>query len=191
MGQSTNDVFPTATRLAMLAMLPDARRRGARARRDARAPSADEFAGVLKTGRTHLQDAVPITLGQEFGGYAANIASRSRRSRTHRDAAARAEPRRDGGRHRAQCRRRLHRRARSRIWRHDTGLPLRPASDRFRVTQSMGDVLAYSGALRRLAVESRQGRLGPAAPQHGAARGHRRDPAARRCSRGRRSCLAR
>src|SRR5512142_2606540 len=61
MGQSTNDVFPTATRLALL--------RGAgplvasaRALDESLARKADAFAGVLKTGRTHLQDAVPITL---------------------------------------------------------------------------------------------------------------------------------
>ena len=74
MGQSTNDVFPTATRLALLL----GRRRRSSTRR-ARWPTAsrarrDEFADVLKTGRTHLQDAVPITLGQEFSGYAACIA---------------------------------------------------------------------------------------------------------------------
>ena len=58
-----------------------------------------------------------------------------------------------------------------------TGLPLRAAANRFRVTQSMGDVLAYSGALRRLSVETCQDRVGPAPPQHGAACRHRRDPA--------------
>src|SRR5687767_1301782 len=72
MGQSTNDVFPTATRLAILAMLPDLA-----AAADALAAGleakADAFASVLKTGRTHLMDAVPITLGQEFGGFAANV----------------------------------------------------------------------------------------------------------------------
>jgi len=72
MGQSTNDVFPTATRLSILLVLADllssARELAASLDRKAR-----EFARILKTGRTHLQDAVPITLGQEFGGYAANI----------------------------------------------------------------------------------------------------------------------
>ena len=71
MGQSTNDVFPDrdAPRAA-------ARRRAARERRAGRsADSLDAQGGrrsrdVLKTGRTHLQDAVPITLGQEFSGYA-------------------------------------------------------------------------------------------------------------------------
>ena len=69
MGQSTNDVFPTATRLALLlgaAPLVAT----AHALADSLGQKADEFADVLKTGRTHLQDAVPITLGQEFSGYA-------------------------------------------------------------------------------------------------------------------------
>ena len=72
MGQSTNDVFPTATRLALLiGMRPlvDAARGLASALQE----KADAFAHVLKVGRTHLQDAVPMTLGQEFGGYAACI----------------------------------------------------------------------------------------------------------------------
>src|SRR5213593_2414731 len=68
MGQSTNDVFPTATRLAPLigaAPLVDA----GRALGKSLNRKADEFATVIKTGRTHLQDAVPMTLGQEFSGY--------------------------------------------------------------------------------------------------------------------------
>src|SRR5580765_1325338 len=72
MGQSTNDVFPAATRLALLlghGRLIDA----ARDLVDALQRKADEFSNVLKTGRTHLQDAVPLTLGQEFGGYAACV----------------------------------------------------------------------------------------------------------------------
>src|SRR5207247_21510 len=72
MGQSTNDVFPTATRLALLlgaSPLVDAGRTLAASLNR----KANEFAAVIKTGRTHLQDAVPITLGQEFSGYAACI----------------------------------------------------------------------------------------------------------------------
>src|SRR6185503_5162891 len=72
MGQSTNDVFPAATRVALLlghAGLVDA----ALALAASLHRKADEFAAVLKVGRTHLQDAVPMTLGQEFGGYAACI----------------------------------------------------------------------------------------------------------------------
>jgi aspartate ammonia-lyase len=73
MGQSTNDVFPTATRLALLlghAALVES----ARALSASFAKKADAFEPILKVGRTHLQDAVPMTLGQEFSGYAACLA---------------------------------------------------------------------------------------------------------------------
>src|SRR6266550_2010561 len=65
MGQSTNDVFPAATRLALL-LGAGPLVAAARSLAESLARKADEFAAVIKTGRTHLQDAVPITLGQEF-----------------------------------------------------------------------------------------------------------------------------
>src|SRR5574343_2105574 len=69
MGQSTNDVYPTALRLATFWGVQ--RLLAAMARlRDAFDDKADEFADVLKMGRTQLQDAVPMTLGQEFRTYA-------------------------------------------------------------------------------------------------------------------------
>jgi fumarate hydratase, class II len=73
MGQSSNDVFPSAVHLAALAesqdkLLPALERLSA-----SLAAKADEFADVVKAGRTHLMDAVPVTLGQEFGGYATQI----------------------------------------------------------------------------------------------------------------------
>ncbi len=72
MAQSTNDVFPTAMRLAALEM---AELVGAELRNlaDTLAGKGVEFDGILKSGRTHLQDAVPIRLGQEFAAYAAAI----------------------------------------------------------------------------------------------------------------------
>jgi aspartate ammonia-lyase len=151
MGQSTNDVFPTATRLALLlgaAPLVAA----AHALVESLARKADEFADVLKTGRTHLQDAVPITLGQEFSGYAECV------RRGAEDVAAASEQLREmnigatavgTGLNAGDEYRRLTIENLSRY----TGLRLRPAQNLFRVTQSMGDVLAYSGAMRRLAVE--------------------------------------
>src|SRR4026207_1815322 len=72
MGQSTNDVFPTATRLAMLDAL-SSRLKSGQELASSLERKRDDFASVLKTGRTHLQDAVPITLGQEFGGFAAHV----------------------------------------------------------------------------------------------------------------------
>jgi hypothetical protein len=71
-GQSTNDIYPTAFRLALilrLASYMDALRR----LQDAFYAKAKEFGRVLKMGRTHLQDAVPMSLGQEFHGWATTI----------------------------------------------------------------------------------------------------------------------
>lgn len=72
-GQSSNDTFPTAMHLAAV----DAINANLLPALDLLAASLDrkatEFAGVVKSGRTHLMDAVPITLGQEFSGYAAQI----------------------------------------------------------------------------------------------------------------------
>jgi aspartate ammonia-lyase len=151
MGQSTNDVFPTATRLALL--LGAAPLVGAmRALADSLARQADEFADVLKTGRTHLQDAVPITLGQEFSGYAACV------SRGVEDVAAASQQLLElnvgatavgTGLNAGDDYRRL---VVANLARY-TNLAVTPAVNLFRVTQSMGDVLAYTGALRRLAVE--------------------------------------
>jgi aspartate ammonia-lyase len=80
MGQSTNDVYPTATRLAILIVLPYALETATRLAQ-ALQQKSDEFSGVLKTGRTHLQDAVPMTLGQEFSATPTTWARRPRCSR--------------------------------------------------------------------------------------------------------------
>jgi aspartate ammonia-lyase len=151
MGQSTNDVFPTATRIAILLVLPQLLR-SARSLADVLTTKSGEFARVLKTGRTHLQDAVPITLGQEFSGYAANV--RHACEELERAAGSLHELNLgstavgtglNAGDDFTQA-------AVGNLSR-STGLHLEPAANRFRVTQSMGDVLAYSGALRRLAME--------------------------------------
>src|ERR1700748_3208771 len=67
-GQSTNDVFPTAMRLSTLLAL-DELYPVLETLADSFAAKAEEFRDVLKAGRTHMQDAVPITLGQEFAAY--------------------------------------------------------------------------------------------------------------------------
>jgi aspartate ammonia-lyase len=151
MGQSTNDVFPTATRLALLlghaALVESARSLAA-----SLAKKAEAFESILKVGRTHLQDAVPMTLGQEFSGYAACLV----RAADELDHAAGALEELNlgatavgtglnaGEEYASLAIKNLAR---------ATGLRLKPAANRFRVTQSMGDVLGYSGAMRRLAVE--------------------------------------
>jgi aspartate ammonia-lyase len=151
MGQSTNDVYPTATRLAILA-LTSPLVTSARDLADALADKADEFARILKTGRTHLQDAVPITLGQEFGGFAENVRhaaglvalSSGPLLELNLGATAVGTGLNAGDDYATQAITHLA---------EYTHLPVKPSGNRFRVTQSMGDVLGYSGALRRLAVE--------------------------------------
>jgi len=151
MSQSTNDVFPTATRLALV-MINGALVASARDLAAAFAKKADDFDAVLKVGRTHLQDAVPMTVGQEFGGYADCVA-RAADEVEHAakgllelnlGATAVGTGLNAGEEYASMAIRNLSR---------YTGLPLKPAANRFRVTQSMGDVVSYSGAMRRLSVE--------------------------------------
>src|SRR5262245_8925365 len=73
MGQSTNDVFPSAIHLAALGELVEELLPALDGLAGALEAKAAEFADVLKAGRTHWMDAVPMTLGQEFGGYAAQV----------------------------------------------------------------------------------------------------------------------
>jgi aspartate ammonia-lyase len=151
MGQSTNDVYPTATRLALLlgnAPLVAA----AQGLFVGLAHQGEAFARVLKTGRTHLQDAVPITLGQEFGGYAECVRhgygdvvhASEQLLELNIGATAVGTGLNAGDEYRRLIVQYLGR---------YTNLPLIPAANLFRVTQSMGDILAYASAMRRLAVE--------------------------------------
>jgi fumarate hydratase, class II len=73
MGQSSNDVFPSAVHVAALAEVTGELIPAMEALAEALEGKAEEFADHVKAGRTHLMDAVPVTLGQEFGGYAAQI----------------------------------------------------------------------------------------------------------------------
>jgi aspartate ammonia-lyase len=151
MGQSTNDVFPTATRVALLtvtAPLVAAAQALAAAFETLAAANAD----VLKVGRTHLQDAVPMTVGQEFGGYAACLAQAAHEVLRASEAlqelnlgSTAVGTGLNAGDDQTNA-------AVSHLA-SQTGLDLRPPVNRFRVTQSMGDVLSWSGAVRRLAVE--------------------------------------
>ena len=151
MGQSTNDVYPTATRLALLTTSA-ALVASARALADALDAKAATFGRVLKVGRTHLQDAVPMTLGQELGGYAACVrrgaddVDQSGRQLLELNLGATAV---GTGLNAGEDFTRLAVAALAR----DSGFAVVPAANRFRVTQSMGDVLAVSGAMRRLAIE--------------------------------------
>jgi fumarate hydratase class II len=81
MGQSSNDVFPSAVHLAALDTATNELLPALDALEQAFAAKAKEFHDIVKSGRTHLMDAVPVTLGQEFGGYAAQIRLGAKRVR--------------------------------------------------------------------------------------------------------------
>jgi len=150
MAQSTNDTIPTAIRLGCLWRLEELL--GAvEGLADALRKKAIEFDDVVKSGRTHLQDAVPVRLGQEFGAYATAVE-------------------RDGGRIRrsAEGLRRLgiggtatgtglnahpeyHARMVKRLS-ELTGLTLYTSSDLFESMQSMADAADFSASLRTLAI---------------------------------------
>jgi aspartate ammonia-lyase len=151
MAQSTNDVFPTAIRIATLMLL------------DRLEPELDrlisaldekgvEFASVIKSGRTHLADAVPVTLGQEFKAYASAM---RRSTRLLRDSASELRILGIGGTatgtgmnapegYRAAVVRHL---------RESTGLDLEMTDDLREAMQSQLPVVAVSAALRNLALE--------------------------------------
>ncbi len=73
LSQSSNDTFPAAMHIAAATAIMERLLPSLRALRDALAQKAAEFEEIVKIGRTHLQDAVPLTLGQEFSGYVAQL----------------------------------------------------------------------------------------------------------------------
>src|SRR5713101_2861457 len=151
MAQSTNDVIPTAIRLgalSQLAALTEALTRLARAF----AAKGKAFDAIVKSGRTHLQDATPIRLGQEFMAFAHTVErSRDRIARAADDlrdlgiggtavgTGLNAEPQ-----YPALMVKHL---------RTMTGLDLREGEDRVQLMQSMGDPAAFSGAVRTYAAD--------------------------------------
>ncbi|MCX5861585.1 MAG: class II fumarate hydratase [Desulfomonile sp.] len=73
MSQSSNDTFPTAMHVSAAMKIHDSLLPAVKKMRDALNQKAEEFKDIVKIGRTHLQDAVPLTLGQEFSGYVAQL----------------------------------------------------------------------------------------------------------------------
>ncbi|NPV09121.1 MAG: aspartate ammonia-lyase [Anaerolineae bacterium] len=150
MGQSTNDVIPTAMRLAALSLHQEL----AAALRDCEEAfrlKSIEFDPVIKAGRTHLQDAVPVTLGQEFGAYADALGH----DRDRLDEAADALARLGIGGTAAGTGLNAHPDYHAGMIReleNITGLRLRSMGNLFEAMQSQADVAAYSGALRTLAL---------------------------------------
>ena len=131
MSQSSNDTFPTAMHIAaaetiVRRLLPSVARL-----RDALAARAEEFADIVKIGRTHLQDAVPLTLGQEFGGYVAQLDADIVRIELTLPGLLRAGDRRHRRRHRAERARRGSPRRRAAKIAELTGLPFVSAPNKF------------------------------------------------------------
>ena len=151
MAQSTNDTIPTNIRLACLSQLAGLLSAFERLR-DAFAAKGREFDDIVKAGRTHLQDAMPIRLGQEFAAYAGSM------TRGMRRVTEAADYLRDLGiggsavgtgvtvekEYPALMVEHL---------RAITGLDLRVGADRVQLMQSMGDVAAFSAQLRVLAID--------------------------------------
>ncbi len=150
-GQSTNDTFPTAMRIMSRTMLGDLMGRVDRLAEALEAKGV-EFDHVLKSGRTHLQDAVPIRLGQEFKAYAAAI----RRSRVWLGYAARELEELGIGGSAAGTGLNTHPEYRFKLvsylgdW---TGIEFRAAEDMREAMQSQQCMTALSSAVRMLATE--------------------------------------
>ncbi len=151
MAQSTNDVIPTAIRLGLLRLLP-----GLLAALDTLAATllakGREFDDIIKSGRTHLQDATPIRLGQEVTAWAHTVAR-------HRSKLVQAaewlEPMNIGGTAvgTGLNAERAYAALMVKHLRAFTGLDVTESDDRIQLMESMGDVVTFSGALRAMALD--------------------------------------
>jgi fumarate hydratase class II len=151
LGQSSNDVIPTAIHLSALLAIREELAPALSALRASLAAKAEELWPVIKTGRTHLQDATPIRLGQEFQGYAAQVARALRRLEK---AAVELEEVALGGTavgtglntHPLFAVRVCERLSAA------TGLPVRETDSHFQAQSSLDAVVGCSGALRAAAI---------------------------------------
>ena len=151
MAQSTNDTIPTNIRLACLSQLAPLTR-AFEGLRDSLAKKGTEFDDIVKAGRTHLQDAMPIRLGQEFTAYAGSI-DRNLGRITHaadylRDLGIGGSAVGTGVTVEPQYPALMIRHLKA-----ISKLDLREGADRIQLMQSMGDVAGFSGSLRTLAVD--------------------------------------
>ncbi len=151
LSQSTNDAYPTAIKIALVRSIADMVG-SLQQLIDAFAAKGKEFAHVIKMGRTQLQDAVPMTLGQEFDAYAANLSEEIERleqnyrllyemnmGATAIGTGINADPD-----YPAVCEKHL---------REITGLPMVHASNMIEATNDTGSFVMNSSALKRLAVK--------------------------------------
>src|SRR5439155_9349669 len=151
MGQSSNDVFPSAVHLAALGELANDLLPALDLLAASLEAKAAEFDDVIKSGRTHWMDAVPVTLGQEFGGYAAQVRQGIERLR---DAMPRLGQIPLGGTAVGtglNTHPEFAERVRAALV-HDTGLPISAPADPFEAQAARDAMVETSGALKVVAV---------------------------------------
>ncbi len=150
MAQSTNDTIPTAIRLGCLWRL-DELLRALDALADALDAKAREFDGIVKSGRTHLQDAVPVRLGQEFSGYAQAVRNDRERIATAGDRLRRLGIGGTATGTGLNAPPEYHQRMIKRI-NELTGLNVRSSGNLFESMQSLADAADFSAAMNTLAL---------------------------------------
>jgi len=150
MSQSSNDTFPTAMNMAAAEQLKDQLLPAIKELRDGLAKKSAEFANFVKIGRTHLMDAVPLTLGQEFSGYVAQLDADMQRIERALDElyylAIGGTAVGTGLNTHPEFAERMARKIAE-----YTGLPFRSAPNKFSALASHDDFVSASGALRTLA----------------------------------------
>ncbi|HET9242608.1 MAG TPA: class II fumarate hydratase [Gaiella sp.] len=151
MCQSSNDVFPSAVHLAALDGLVNDLIPGLAVLAESLERKAAEFADVVKSGRTHLMDAVPVTLGQEFGGYAAQARQGIERVEATLERVGRVPLGGTAVGTALNTHPEFAGRVRERLS-AETGLTVLPPADPFEATAARDGLVEASGALRTVAV---------------------------------------
>jgi len=151
MGQSSNDVFPSAVHLAALDTVTNALLPVLDQLEVSFQAKGDEFKDLVKSGRTHLMDAVPVTLGQEFGGYAAQVRLGARRISNTLPQVAQIPLGGTATGTGLNTHQEFATRVRARLT-ESTGLEIRPPEDPFEAQGNRDALVELSGALKVLAV---------------------------------------
>jgi fumarate hydratase, class II len=151
MGQSSNDVFPSAVHLAALDTATNDLLPALEQLEASFAAKATEFADIVKAGRTHLMDAVPVTLGQEFSGYAAQMRLAARRVRNALPQVAQIPLGGTATGTGLNTHQHFAERVRARLT-EVTGLEIRAPEDPFEAQGNRDALVELSGALKVIAV---------------------------------------
>ena len=152
MGQSSNDTFPTAMHVAAVRAVREEVLPSVRALHQAIDDKARQWRAVVKIGRTHLEDAVPLTVGQEWSGFARQLEQAIDGLERVGRGPVRARRGRHRGRHRAERAARLRRPRWPERIAAETGYPFRTAANKFAALAGSDAVAAASAGLRGLAV---------------------------------------